>query len=124
MPDAKRDEDKSINIYRAWCDLKPGVSDTAFVDGVAKYIDHLRSKGLIEGRRPTRRKLDLGPESLGEFHLTMEARDLVQRDRAFEHVAARSEPVEGFHFGVNSLVQNERALVRLVPVIGGAGLDL
>jgi hypothetical protein len=30
-----------MNIYHAWCDLKPGVRDTDFADGVAKYMGHL-----------------------------------------------------------------------------------
>jgi len=105
-----------MNIYHAWCDLKPGVSDTAFADGVAKYMDHLRSQGLIENWWLTRRKLGLGPDELGEFHVMLEVRDLAQLDRAFEHVATRSEPVEGFHFGVNSLAENTRfALYRDFP---------
>jgi hypothetical protein len=36
----------------------------------------------------------------------IEVRDLAQLDNAFGHVASRRDPVEGFHFGVNSLVQN------------------
>jgi hypothetical protein len=37
-------------------------------------------------------------------------------DRAFDHVAERSEPTEGYHFGVNSLAQNVRfALYRDFP---------
>ena len=105
-----------MNIYHAWCDLKPGVRDTDFVDGVAAYMDHLRAQGLIETWRLTRRKLGLGGEGLGEFHLMMEVRDLAQLDGAFKHVATRAEPVEGFHFGVNSLVQNARfALYRDFP---------
>lgn len=105
-----------MNIYHAWCDLKPGVRDTDFADGVAKYMDHLRAQGLIETWRLTRRKLGLGGEGLGEFHLMMEVRDLAQLDSAFKHVATRAEPVEGFHFGVNSLVQNARfALYRDFP---------
>lgn len=108
-----------MNIYHAWCDLKPGVRDTDFSDGVAKYMDHLQSQGLIESWRLTRRKLGLGGEGLGEFHLMMEVRDLAQLDRAFGHVATRSEPVESFHFGVNSLVQNVRfALYRDFPDAG------
>jgi len=35
----------------------------------------------------------------------IEVKGLTQLDRAFDHVAERSEPTEGFHFGVNSLVQ-------------------
>ena len=43
----------------------------------------------------------------------VEVRDLAQLDAAFDRVAGRREPVEGFHFGVNSLVTN--ASFRIVP---------
>jgi len=58
-----------VDIYHAWCDLKPGLSDIAFCEGVTKYLGHLKSEGLIESWRLTRRKLGLGPPTLGEFHL-------------------------------------------------------
>ena len=93
-----------MDIYHAWCNLKPGVGDVAFAEGVAKYMGHLKEAGLIAGWRLTRRKLGLGPAHLGEFHLMIEVRDLAQLDAAFARVASRSEPTEGFHFGVNSLV--------------------
>ncbi len=71
---------------------------------------------MIESWRITRRKLGLGQLEIGEFHLMIEVKDLAQLDRAFDHVAERSEPTEGFHFGVNSLVQNVRfALYRDFP---------
>jgi hypothetical protein len=95
-----------MDLYHVWCDLKPGVGDLAFSDGVATYLGHLKDQGLIETWRLTRRKLGLGPPTLGEFHLTIEVRDMAQLDAAFQRVAGRQEPVEGFHFGVNSLVQN------------------
>ena len=95
-----------MNIYHAWCDLKPGISDTVFADKVAAYMGHLKEQELIEGWRLTRRKLGLGAPGLGEFHLMIEVKDLGQLEQAFERVAGRREPVEGFHFGVNSLVQN------------------
>jgi hypothetical protein len=105
-----------MSIYHAWCDLKVGVSDIDFSEGVAKYLDRLRTRGLIESWRLTRRKLGLGRADLGDFHLMIEVKDLAQLDRAFDHVAERSEPTEAFHFGVNSLVQNVRfALYRDFP---------
>lgn len=105
-----------MNIYHAWCDLKAGVSDIAFCDGVARYLGHLQAQKLIESWRLTRRKLGLSAADIGEFHLMIEVRDLAQLDRAFDHVAERSEPTEGFHFGVNSLVENVRfALYRDFP---------
>jgi hypothetical protein len=95
-----------MNVYHVWCDLKPRVSDTGFCEQVAKYLGHLQTEGLIEAWRLMRRKLGLGAPGLGEFHVMIETKDLAQLDLAFERVAGRSEPVEGFHFGVNSLVAN------------------
>ncbi len=110
-----------MDIYHAWCDLKPGVKDTEFSDGVSTYMEYLEEQGLIARWRLTRRKLGLGLRELGEFHLMIEVKDLAQLEAAFERVATRSEPAEGFHFGVNSLVQNARfALYRDFPDKGRA----
>ena len=95
-----------MDIYHVWCDLKPGVSDVTFCEGVSKYLGHLKSEGLIEDWRLMRRKLGLAPPTLGEFHLMIEVKDLAQLDQAFARAAGRREPTEAFHFGVNSLVQN------------------
>lgn len=95
-----------MNIYHGWCDLKPGVRDTAFAEAFTRYMALLKSEGRIEGYRLTRRKLGLGPAHLAEFHFMIEVRDLAQLDDAFNRVASRAEPVESPHHGVNSLVQN------------------
>ena len=82
-----------MNIYHAWCDLKPGVNDIAFSKSAAKYLDHLPTKGMIESWRITRRKLGFGQPELGDFHLMIEVKDLAQLDRAFDHVVnAASQP--------------------------------
>lgn len=105
-----------MNIYHVWCDLRPGVGDLTFAEKLAAYLGHLKQQQLIEGWRLTRRKLGLAPPSLGEFHLMIEVRDLAQLDAAFDRVAGRRDPVEGFHFGVNSLVCNATfALYRDFP---------
>ncbi len=105
-----------MDVYHGWCDLKPGVSDIEFAENMAKYMRHLEEQGLIEGWRLTRRKLGFGPTELGEFHIAIEVKDLRQLEAAFERVGARREPTEGFHFGMNSLVQNARfALYRDFP---------
>ena len=93
-------------VYEVWCDAKPGIGDTAFSDAVARYLGHLQSQGLIEGWRLLRRKLGLGPPSLGEFQLMIEVKNLGQLDQAFEKVATRRDPVESLHHGLNSLVEN------------------
>ena len=105
-----------MDLYHTRFDLKPGVKDAEFARTMARYMNHLKEKGLIEGWRLTRRKLGFGPPELGDFHIVMETRDLAQLDAAFNHVASRREPVEGVHFGVNSQVQNLKiALYRDFP---------
>ena len=105
-----------MDLYHIWCDLKPGVRDTAFTEAVAKYLGHLKSEGKIESFRLTRRKLGLAPPGLGDVHIIIETKDLAQLDAAFRTVASRREPVESIHFGVNSLVQNATfALYRDFP---------
>lgn len=95
-----------MDLYHVWCDLKPGVSDITFSEKVAAYLGRLKDDGLIEGWRLTRRKLGLGPRTIGEFHVVIETRDMGQLERAFTKVSGRREPIEGFHHGVNSLVEN------------------
>lgn len=95
-----------MDLYHVWCDLKPGVSDLRLAESASNYLEHLKSRGLIHAWRLTRRKLGLGPAGLGEFHLIIETSDLARLEQAFQHVASRREPVEGFHFALNSLVQN------------------
>jgi hypothetical protein len=95
-----------MDIYHVWCDLKPGVTDIAFAERVTVYLGHLKSEGLIEGWRITRRKLGLAPAEFREFHLMIEINGSQQLHAAFEHVVSRDEPVESMHFGVNSLAAN------------------
>ncbi len=105
-----------MDLYHIWCDLKPGVGDLDFAAAVGRYLGHLETTGAIAGWRLMRRKLGLGPAELGDFHVIIEVKDLAQLDAAFSAAAARSEPVEGLHVGVNALVQNARfALYRDFP---------
>ncbi len=108
-----------MDVYHVWCDLKPGASDTAFADKVQGFLGHLKADGKIAGFRLTRRKLGLGPAELGEFHITIEAEDLAQLDRAFAVVSGRAEPEEGLHYSVNSMVfRATLALYRDFPDAG------
>ncbi len=105
-----------MDVYHIWCDLKPGIRDTVFADKLHGYLTYLKTSGLIEAWRLTRRKLGLAPATLGEFHVMIETRDLAQLDAAFNRVAARREPEETVHAGVNALVCNATfALYRDFP---------
>lgn len=98
-----------MDIYDIWVDLKPGERDTEFVEHVGRYLGKLKSDGLIEGFRISRRKLGLGIAGLGEFHIAIETRDLAQLDHAFQAVSSRTDPIETFHHAVNSRVENFKA---------------
>ena len=95
-----------MNCYLASFGLKEGVHDADFVRDLEAYMTHLKTEGLVEGHRLLRRKLGLGPASLGEFLLIIEVRDLAQLERAFQQVGSRAEPVESKHFAVNSKVKD------------------
>ena len=93
-----------MDIYHVYFDLKPGVGDMALTESLDRYLGHLKGEGLIGGWRLTRAKLGFGLRGHGDWHLMIEVRDLAQLEAAFQLVAGRRDPVEGLHFGVNSLV--------------------
>jgi hypothetical protein len=95
-----------MDIYHIYCDTRPGVRDMVFCEKLRAYLEHLAASGLIAGWRITRAKLGFGLRGMGDWHIMLEVRDLVQLEAAFQHVAGRAEPVEGLHHGVNSLVAN------------------
>ena len=95
-----------MNIYHIWCNLKQGIIDLEFIASATQYLDHLKQHGDLIDYRIMRRKLGLGPPTLGEFHLMLEFADLSQLDNAFSHVASRADPVESFHHAVNAKVSD------------------
>ncbi len=98
-----------MDLYHVWFDLLPGQRDVEVVDAIHRYLGKLTADGDIAGFRVTRRKLGLGLEALGEFHVTIEVDDLAQLDRAFGVVSRRADPVETLHHDVNGRVRNFRA---------------
>jgi hypothetical protein len=95
-----------LDIYHIWCNLKPGVRDLEFVQGVRGYLDHLRDKRQLLSYRITRAKLGFKPPQLRDFHITIEFEDLSQMQLAFDNVSSRADPVESLHHVVNSKVQD------------------
>jgi hypothetical protein len=95
-----------MDTYHLWCNLKDGVQDLAFCDALRAYLEHLQGRGTIAGWRLTRRKLGFGPDTLGEFHVAIDVRDLGQLEAAFQHVATRDGEVERLHRAVYSSVRD------------------
>ncbi|MBI1361821.1 MAG: hypothetical protein GC155_16215 [Alphaproteobacteria bacterium] len=105
-----------MDVYHIWCDLRDGREDKAFAAAVAAYLDHHKAGGRIVGWRLLRRKLGLGPDGMGEFHIMIETTDMAQLDKAFRAAATRSGDVEKLHAAVYSRVTNARfALARDFP---------
>lgn len=105
-----------MDVYHIWFDLKPGTSDTQFVERVDQYLGHLVAQGKIQSFRVTRKKLGLAPPGFGDFHVTIEVTSLAELENAFQYVASRAGEVEGLHAAVNQLVENARfALYRDFP---------
>ena len=95
-----------MNCYEIWADLKSGENDLEFARAVEAYLGHLVESGLVAEFRVKRPKLGFGPESLGEWHLSLEFRDLRQLEDTFELIARRSGEVERLHHEVYSRVVN------------------
>ena len=105
-----------MDIYHSWFNLKPGVKDLDVVERAERYFEHLKSEGLLAGYRIMRRKLGLSAADLPEFHVMLEFEGLAQFDTLFARVAARSEPIESLHHGLNSCVTDATfALYRDFP---------
>lgn len=93
-----------MDVYELSVDLRSGVRDLDFVAALDAYLGALQHRGKIESWRLLRRKLGFGTGT--EFKILIETRDLAQLDEAFTEVSSRSDPIEGVHHGVNSLVTN------------------
>ena len=107
---------ETLDYYEIFCDLAPDAGDMQFARDIAGWLGRLQDEGAIVGWRLSRRKLGLGIDGLGEFHIIIEVRDLAQLDVAFNKAASRAEPAESLHHAVNHVVRNARfALYRDFP---------
>ncbi len=97
-----------MDVYHIWCDLKDGREHLNFAAAVTAYLNHHKAAGRIESWRLLRRKLGLGPDGMGEFHIMIETRDMAQLDNAFRAAAERSGEVERLHAAVYSRVINAK----------------
>jgi hypothetical protein len=95
--------------YHLWVDLKDSHRDVEFAGAVRAWLGHLKEAGRIASFTLARRKLGLGPDGLGEFHVCVFADDLAQLDRAFDLAATRDGETERLHRAVYSLVTNFKA---------------
>ncbi len=105
-----------MDHYHLWFDLRTGVKDLDLAEAVQEMLGHMQQEGLIQGFSLQRRKLGLGPQEIGEWHVDIQTRDLGQLQAAFDTITPRSGKMEKLHAGVWSKVQGLRtALYRDFP---------
>lgn len=95
-----------MTYYDIWCDIRDTTKDLEFCGNVSTYLGALEERGLIAGFSITRRTLGLGPENLGDFHITIEVEGLAQLERVFDVVAARGPEIEPMHKAVYSHIRS------------------
>jgi hypothetical protein len=95
-----------MDHYHIWCDPKPGVGDVELCERNDRFLGALAADGAIRGHRIARRKLGLGPLSLGELHVQIDVDDLAQLDLAFGRAATRAGAIEELHAAVNQHAAN------------------
>lgn len=93
-----------MDCYEIWVNLLPGTNDLNFVESVNVYCSWFVDRKLMESYRIRRRKFGFGPDSLGEFNISMEFASLAQMDQAFQEAAKRSGELESAHAAVYSKV--------------------
>ncbi|MEZ5946099.1 MAG: DUF6614 family protein [Hyphomonas sp.] len=95
-----------MDIYHIWFDLKPGADEQAFAAALPAFLGKMKDEGRIETWRMMRCKLGLRPDTIREFHIMIETRDLAQLDSAFRAAAAREGEMDTLHFAANAMVTN------------------
>lgn len=95
-----------MDHYEIWCDLRETSRDREFCANVDSYLAHVQERGLLESWSLARRKLGFGVTGLGEFHITIDVRDMAQLEALFQYVATRTGEVERLHAAVFSMVRN------------------
>ena len=105
-----------MDQYHIWFDLKDSHKDLQFARHLDAFLGHLKEEGRIATYRLSRRKLGLGPSTLGEFHVVIETTDLAQLDEAFGSIVPRKDPLEKLHRAVYGMItQATFALYRDFP---------
>ncbi|MFM9872050.1 MAG: DUF6614 family protein [Fimbriimonadaceae bacterium] len=98
-----------MRLYEIWVDLAPGAKDRELVTAIENWLNHHILNQTIEAFRISRRMFGFGFAPLGEFHITIETKNLTQLEDAFSLTAVRTGDVEQLHKEVYSRVTNYNA---------------
>jgi hypothetical protein len=95
-----------MNLFHIFCELKDRSKAAEFAEDVQGFLSYLYEREYIESYRILRRRFGFTPQTVGEFHVMIECKDLEQMERAFEFVSAQSEEVIAFSRPVYEAVKD------------------
>jgi hypothetical protein len=95
-----------MNHFHIWCNLKAGADAREFGDGARELLTYLHEREMIEGYSIARRGFVIAPPELGEFHVTVEFRNLEQMHRTLALVSNGSEEVAAFYGPLAEMIRD------------------
>ena len=77
-----------MDIYHIWANKEGDISDSAWVDNMKGFLEHLKDESKIDSYRITRCKLGFRSiQDLPEWHVMVETKNMAQLETAFQRVA-------------------------------------
>jgi hypothetical protein len=106
-----------MDIYHIWADKSGDIPDTAWVNNMKEFLQHLVDEGKMESYRITRCKMGFRSMDIPEWHIMMEFQNMAQLDSAFDRVAPLEGELENKHRSFNQFVSGniQHALFRDWP---------
>lgn len=105
-----------MNLYHCAIDIHNETKALAFAGAVDQWMAYLKERGVVQGYRLLRRKLNLASDNCRDFLLEIEFKDLTQMDQAFRVLGEDNEEVARLYRNVNTLIADaEFGLFRPFP---------
>jgi hypothetical protein len=97
-----------MDIYHIWANKEGDISDSAWVNNMKAFLEHLKDESKIDTYRITRCKLGFRSiQDLPEWHIMIETKDMQQLESAFARVAPLEGELEDKHRSFNQFVADD-----------------
>ncbi|UWQ80916.1 hypothetical protein K3725_07960 [Leisingera sp. S132] len=93
-----------MNLYHCSIDLQHEAKALSFASAVDQWMGYLQERGVVQGWRLLRRKLDMASDNCRDFLLEIEFKDMTQLDQAFRVLGEHDEEVEKLYSHVRALI--------------------
>ena len=97
-----------MDIYHIWANKEGDISDSAWVNNMKAFLEHLKDESKIDTYRITRCKLGFRSiQDLPEWHIMIETKDMQQLESAFARAAPLEGELEDKHRSFNQFVADD-----------------